>query len=814
MKKIKYIISIFAVALLASCTQEIQAPIISVRTVTIDQGDQALAVGQSVKLTASVQPVNATDRDLKWSSSNEDIAMVSAGGKVKALSVGEVAITAEAGGVSDLITVKVVAKLVPVNGVSINPSSTTLKLGETQLLKAEITPSDATNTSVKWASSNDRVASVEKGLITGLKPGTATITATTNDGNRTAECAVTVEDEPLPVATLDADNVSPVSAVLNGKVIAAEVSPGIMVGFQYAETPSDLPFNSTTLEAAISNSEYNFSAGISGLEPGTTYCFRSVIRLNDEEYYGEIKTFVTQSPESLFSYIEIPESDIKQTSVVLKVATALSNVLYESISYGFMWGTEESALNNTLPANLVSEGIIQATLTDLSYETKYYYKAFVIIDGLKLDSPQWDVTTLHFIMESVDLGLSVKWANANLGAQSPSDGGDFYAWGETEPYYIGKEPFIWKSGKENGYDWATYSMCLGSYNTLTKYNTQDSFGSIDNKSVLRPEDDAANVALGGDWRMPTDAEWTELRTECSWEWIIKDGRNCQKVIGPNGNSIIIPTPGLIYGTDLVGKNAAGSFWSSSLYLSSPFMAWDIYFDMNSDGIKRRNDNRSDGRSIRPVEGSAPANDFTFAAVDLGLPSGLKWANANLGADSEEKSGDFFAWGETESYYSSFDPLTWKDGKSAGYNNASYKFYSGGTYTKYYSSVDSKKVLDPEDDAAHVLLGDAWRMPTKDEWTELINNCEWTWVSSGGKIGYTVTGTNANSIFIPASGLMSNKSLDNVGFGNYWTADLDDSFKEYAHYYAVSNEYLKYSMPFYYTNSYYRYYGYTIRAVTE
>ena len=86
--------------------------------------------------------------------------------------------------------------------------------------------------------------------------------------------------------------------------------------------------------------------------------------------------------------------------------------------------------------------------------------------------------------------------------------------------------------------------------------------------------------------------------------------------------------------------------------------------------------------------------------------------------------------------------------------------------------------------------------------------------SGGKIGYTVTGTNANSIFIPASGLMSNKSLDNVGFGNYWTADLDDSFKEYAHYYAVSNEYLKYSMPFYYTNSYYRYYGYTIRAVTE
>ncbi|MBP5488378.1 MAG: Ig-like domain-containing protein, partial [Bacteroidales bacterium] len=524
MKKIKYIISIFAVAVMASCVKEIQAPIIPVRTVTIDQGDQALSVGQSVKLTASVQPVNATDRDLKWSSSNEDIAMVSAGGKVKALSVGEVAITAVAGGVSDLITIKVVAKLVPVTGVSIAPSSTSLKIGETQLLKAEITPSDATNTSVKWTSSNDRVASVEKGLITGLKPGTATITVTTNDGDKTAECAVTVEDEPLPVATLDADNVSPVSAVLNGKVIAAEVSPGIMVGFQYAETPSDLPFNSTTLEAAISNSEYNFSAGISGLEPGTTYCFRSVIRLNDEENYGEIKTFVTQSPESLFSYIEIPESDIKQTSVVLKVATALSNVLYESISYGFMWGTEESALNNTLPANLVSEGIIQATLTDLSYETKYYYKAFVIIDGLKLDSPQWDVTTLPFIMESVDLGLSVKWANANLGAEEPEEWGDYYAWGEVETYYSSLDPLIWKPGRETGHERSSYkwAVLVGDDYRYTKYclnNTWFSYwggtGAPDNKSTLDLEDDPAHVILGGDWRMPTKDEFTELLDNCT-----------------------------------------------------------------------------------------------------------------------------------------------------------------------------------------------------------------------------------------------------------------------------------------------------------
>lgn len=868
MKKIKYIICIFALALLASCTQEIQAPIISVRTVTIDQGDQALAVGQSVKLTASVQPVNATDRDLKWLSSNEDIAMVSAGGKVKALSVGEVAITAEAGGVSDLITVKVVAKLVPVNGVSINPSSTTLKLGETQLLKAEITPSDATNTSVKWASSNDRVVSVEKGLITGLKPGTATITVTTNDGDKTAECSVTVEDDPLPIATLDAENIVFNGATLRGKLLSAPTST-IHVGFQYSSSVETILFGSQAVEASGVDAEGNFSADISELEPQTTYYFRTVLKQDGKDYCGEVKSFTTPHIPVQSVSLDIVERTIHTIGETVQLtATVLPDDAHDK---SLSWSTDDEDVAKVSETGFVTTvgngtAIITVTTNDQSKTASCTVTVSQYVTGITLDKSSIDMltgetatvcvseitptnavdqtytwsssdtdvvtidtdgvitavaagettviatandgsevfatctvkVTLAFNPvpgEAVDLGLSVKWSSLNLGATKPEEYGGYLAWGEIEP--------------KADYHWHTYKWCNGSFNTLTKYNDNSYGGTVDNISTLEPEDDAAIVYLGGHWRMPTMEECKELRTQCTWTWTTLNGVNGYNVQGPSGNSIFLPAPGYMVETHLDFEGSEGYYWSSTVSTGYPGSAWCMFFYSNNEHISETTHERCIGRSIRPVYA-----DFNVEAVDLGLPSGLKWANANLGADAVEASGDYYAWGETEPYYSSFDPLVWKDGKTAGYNLSSYKFYNGGAYTKYHNSVDSKTVLDPEDDAARVVLGGTWRMPTKDEWTELINNCEWTWVSSGGKLGYTVTGTNSNSIFIPASGSISNKSLNNAGYGSYWTADLDESFQEFAHYYSVNNENLKYGMPFYYTNSYFRSDGRTIRAVTE
>ena len=187
----------------------------------------------------------------------------------------------------------------------------------------------------------------------------------------------------------------------------------------------------------------------------------------------------------------------------------------------------------------------------------------------------------------VDLGLpsDTKWATCNVGATSPEKYGNYYAWGETTP--------------KDYYDWDTYKWCNGSYDTLTKYNTKSSYGTVDNKTVLDPEDDAAAVNWGGAWRMPTKDEWKELIDNCTWTCTTRNGVAGYTVKSNlNGNSIFLPAAGY-RGNDGLGRAGfGGDYWSSSLYTGYPFNAWDVYFD--SDDVGRSYLNRCYGQSVRPV----------------------------------------------------------------------------------------------------------------------------------------------------------------------------------------------------------------------
>ena len=187
----------------------------------------------------------------------------------------------------------------------------------------------------------------------------------------------------------------------------------------------------------------------------------------------------------------------------------------------------------------------------------------------------------------VDLGLpsGTKWATCNVGATKPEEYGDYYAWGETEP--------------KTTYDWSTYKWCNGDYDTQTKYCTDSSYGTVDNKTVLELADDAARANWGGAWRMPTDAEWTELRENCTWTWTIKNGVNGYEVKSEaNGNSIFLPAAGCRDYDDLNGAGSYGNCWSSSLDTGYPFDAWSVYFD--SDYVSRYYCSRYCGQSVRPV----------------------------------------------------------------------------------------------------------------------------------------------------------------------------------------------------------------------
>ena len=187
-------------------------------------------------------------------------------------------------------------------------------------------------------------------------------------------------------------------------------------------------------------------------------------------------------------------------------------------------------------------------------------------------------------LKAVDLGLSVKWANMNVGASKNTDTGDYFAWGETQP--------------KAEYDWSNYTWCEGTSITLTKYCTNESYGTIDNKTTLEAADDAATVNWGNPWRMPTVKELEELIEKCTWTWSLS--RGCGYIVkGPNGRSIFLPAAGSRAYSIRSELSSSGYYWSSSLD-NSVYTARGNSVKFDSSGYNVWTYFREAGFSVRPV----------------------------------------------------------------------------------------------------------------------------------------------------------------------------------------------------------------------
>ncbi|MBQ3742669.1 MAG: hypothetical protein II858_02320 [Bacteroidales bacterium] len=210
-----------------------------------------------------------------------------------------------------------------------------------------------------------------------------------------------------------------------------------------------------------------------------------------------------------------------------------------------------------------------------------------------------------------------------------------------------------------------------------------------------------------------------------------------------------------------------------------------------------------------IANGGPSTDY----VDLGLPSGVKWATKNLGASKPSDYGDHYAWGETEpkAVYS-WSTYKWmQTGYSDENHITKYTVVDGKTNGIWYDGSgnfigDAKVTLDAADDAATVKLGSPWRMPTFEEAKELLDNCTWTWTTLDGIDGCEVKGPNGNSIFLPAAGRRydSNHTFVN-SWANYWTGSLKGDFSTtgyYFHFDSVNHEWA----------ALWRYYGFSIRPV--
>ena len=383
----------------------------------------------------------------------------------------------------------------------------------------------------------------------------------------------------------------------------------------------------------------------------------------------------------------------------------------------------------------------------------------------------------------VDLGLpsGLLWATCNVGASSPEDYGDYYAWGETK-----------KKSEYNNTNSDTY----GEYADDISGNSQY---------------DAARAKWGASWRIPTKTEFEELLSYCDLEMTERNGVSGCLVTGTNGNQIFLPATGYKNGESSMMSGSNGDYWSSTP--DGRYDAYHFYFDVyNDNGSHSMSSyNRYYGRSVRavsdrktkgdnPIEPEIPEEPETpsqpehngHAYVDLGLS--VKWATCNVGATSPEGYGDYFAWGETST-------------------KETYDYDNCPTYGLSISELQSQGYIDSEGnltaqyDAARANWGGSWRMPTEAEMQELEDRCTWTWTTQNSVNGYKVTGPSGASIFLSAAGYRYGSSLSHAGSrGYYWSStpndDNDDAYD------------LNFSSSSHYVYDNYRYLGLSVRPVIE
>lgn len=243
--------------------------------------------------------------------------------------------------------------------------------------------------------------------------------------------------------------------------------------------------------------------------------------------------------------------------------------------------------DNEIVATVSSKGLVKA-LKEGSANIKV-----TTVDGRLTATCVVSVVERQELFGAVDLGLSVKWANMNIGAENSWEHGDYFAWGET-------------SAKDN-YNWSSYSLCDGTDKAMTKYCTLSEYGTVDNRTTLEPADDVARVKLGGNWRMPTEAEMDELLNtdNCTWTWTTDYiGTNvCGYIVqskksGYTDKSIFLSAAGFREGTSYVNEGMYGSYWSSSLDSNRPNRARVVNFF--SDRVSKTASLRQYGQTVRAV----------------------------------------------------------------------------------------------------------------------------------------------------------------------------------------------------------------------
>jgi hypothetical protein len=319
---------------------------------------------------------------------------------------------------------------------------------------------------------------------------------------------------------------------------------------------------------------------ISYFERSSGFSVRAVVDFSIPE---EMVSFTTGEPS------EVTKNSMTASFSIDTYLTINGTIVTEQGVCYSAENEEPTIADNVVKCGTFNKGTWQCTLTGLLSGQKYYYRPYLKAANAVLYGPVISFMSLSDEVDyseyAVDLGLpsGTLWADRNVGADSPKDYGDYFAWGETEP--------------KSTYDWNNYKWCGGSYATISKYCTDSSLGYdgfTDHNTTLEFVDDAATINWGEEWCMPTYAQYEELISVCTWRWY-GDG---YEVVGPNGNSIFFPSAGTYDGGTLNTTVAVGRYWSNSLNKDIPWSAY--YVLIHSEGQGLNYSRRHIGFSVRAV----------------------------------------------------------------------------------------------------------------------------------------------------------------------------------------------------------------------
>ncbi len=279
-------------------------------------------------------------------------------------------------------------------------------------------------------------------------------------------------------------------------------------------------------------------------------------------YVANATAILTAEPAVGYAFVYWSDWNTDNPREVYVTGDATYEAIFEAVYY-----TLSLSVNDASMGSVSGAGSYPAQSAQTIQATPYADYKFVSWSDGNTDNPRTVTMTanidlqanfesvkgVHNSHEYIDLGLpsGTLWATCNIGSNDPLTAGNYYAWGEVDP-------------KEN-YEWTTYKHCAGTNTTLTKYNSDSMYGSVDNKTTLDLEDDAAYVNWGGGWRVPTSQQLKELREQCNWTWVSAQGY--YQVVGPNGSSLLIKGNGYKSGS-YVSDGGDVCLWASSVWLDS------------------------------------------------------------------------------------------------------------------------------------------------------------------------------------------------------------------------------------------------------